>query len=152
MERRRGLRLVRRNEPFESSERFRADMVLNAFGIHFRYTFGDAYGTQKGHNRLVSHLRGVGQFASFIREKNGSVWLGCDESAFLQSHNRAINGHMGNSKPFGEVHYARLAHFRNQIRDSFHVIFRSLVGVLAPGLRQIFRLAFCVEAAGRPTI
>jgi hypothetical protein len=145
-------RSSRSDTAIESRKRFRADMVLNALRIHFRHSLRDAYGTKKSHYGLMAPLGGGSQFAAFIREKNGPVWLGGYKSPLLQPGDRAINGYMSDPESFGEVHHARLSHFRNQIRDRLHIIFRGLIGVLAPGLRQVFRLEFCVEAVGRRAV
>jgi hypothetical protein len=120
-------------------------MVFDAFGVHLRNALGDAKAAKKINNGLVPAFAGDSERAPFFSEKDRPVRLGSDQARSLQTRDGAINGHVGDSQAFGQVHDTGLPKFRNKIRDSFDIILGDLIGVFAAGLSEVLSLAFAAN-------
>jgi hypothetical protein len=116
--------------------------MFYSLGIHFRDALGNAEAAKKINNGLVPAFAGDSERASFFSEKNGTVRLRSNQARSLQTRDGAIDSHVGDSQAFRQVHNARFAKLRNQIRDGFDVILGNLIGVFAAGLREVLSLAF----------
>lgn len=84
-------------------QRFRADMVLDAFSVHFRHPFGDANGTQELNDGFMPAFARRRQFPSGVREKNGAVGLRGDVAGFLQPGDGSVHGNVRHAETPGTV-------------------------------------------------
>jgi len=73
------------------------------------------------------------QLATGFGQKNRAVGLCVYQTFALQSLHRANDGNVGDSQRFGEISGACLAAERDKVGDGFHVILRTLLGVLLTG-------------------
>ena len=96
---------------FEGRKRFRADVMLDAFGIHFGDAFGDAEATEEGEDSFVAVLASGRESSPFFGEKNGTIRLRGNEPRDLEPGYSAIDGDMSHPQPFGEVNDPGFANF-----------------------------------------
>jgi hypothetical protein len=143
---------------FEGGKRFRADVMLDAFGIHFRDAFGDAKATEESDNSFVAALASGRERSAFVGEKNRAIWLSGNKACVLEPGYSAIDGDMSYAQAFGEVNDTGFADFCDQVGDGFNalsgeeegscivegfnLILANLVRMFAACLREILGLAF----------
>src|SRR5882724_7953079 len=94
--------LARCRMAFKCRKRFRADVMLNAFGIHFRDAFGHAEAAQEGDDGFVPAFARGGESTAFFSQKNGTIWLGGNEAGVLQASDGAVDRDVGDAKSFCE--------------------------------------------------
>jgi len=126
---------------FEGGECFRADVMFDAFGVHFGDAFRDAKTAEEGNNDFVATFASGGKSSPFFGEKNRAVRLGGNKACVLEPSYGAIDGNVSHTESFGEVNDAGLAEFGNQIGDGFNVILGNLVRMFAASLGKVFSLA-----------
>jgi len=134
----------------EGRQCFRADVVLNPFGILFGYSLRDAEGTKKLDDCLVALFALRRQLPSLVSEKNGAVWLRLDVAGLLEPSNGPVDSYVRHSQAPGEVHDARLTRFGEEVSDGFHIVFGDLVGMFAPDFGQVSGLT--LSSAGPVTL
>lgn len=127
---------------FEGGEGFRADMMLDAFSIHFSDAFRDTEAEEERDDGFMPALARSGEGPAFFGQKNRAIWLGGDKTGLLQASNGAIDGDVGDAEPLGKVNDASFAEFHKQIGDCFDVILGDFIRVFAPGLSEILCLSF----------
>lgn len=132
--------------PFECSQGIRADVMLDALGIHFRDAIGNPKASKEIDNRFVPAFARDGKRAPFFSEKNRAIRLGSNQAGILQTCDGSIDRNVGDAEAFGEIHDPRFAKFCHEVRNGFDVIFGNLVGMLTAGLGQVLCLAFAADA------
>lgn len=127
---------------FECRKGFRADVMFNPFGVHFGDALGDTEASEEGDDSFVTVFAGGGKGASFFGQKNRAIGLRRDQAGVLQTGDGAIDRDVSYAEAIGEVNDARLANFNQEIGNGLDVILGDLIGVFAPGLREVFGLSF----------
>lgn len=96
---------------FEGGERFRADVMFDAFSVHLSNAFGDAKAAEEGDDGFVATFARGGKSSSFFGEKNRAIRLGGNKACVLEPGYGAIDGDVCHAEPFREVNDAGFAHF-----------------------------------------
>jgi hypothetical protein len=133
--------------PLERGKSFRADMMLDSFGVHFGDAFRDTEAAEESDDSFVPAFARGGNCAAFAGQKNGAIRLRSDKAGVLQTGDGAIDSDVSDAESFGEVNDTRLTDFRNEIGDGLDVVLGDFVGVFAPSLGEVLglSLAACVR-------
>lgn len=118
------------NKPGHVFEGFRADVVLNSFGVRSRRLFSDSEGKQKLIDDLMSAETGVRQFSSALREFDWFVLFDLHQAVPLESPHGADDRDVTDAEMFGEVCDAAHIVFIDDFGDCFNVIFGKLRGMV----------------------
>ena len=125
---------------FEGSERLRAHVMFDAFGVHFGDAFRDAKAAEESDDNFMATFASGGKGSSFFGEKNRAIWLSGDKACVLEPGYGAIDGDVSHAEAFGEINDTGFAHFCHKIGDGFDVILGNLVRMFAACLREVLGL------------
>lgn len=126
-------------KPGHVFEGFRANVVLNSFGVRSRRLFSDSEGKQKLIDDLMAAETGVRQLSSAVREFEWFVLFDFHQAVALESPHGADDGDVTNAEVFGEVCDATHIVFIDDMSDGFNVVFGKLCGmVIANSLILMF--------------
>lgn len=120
----------------KGGERFRADVVLDAFRIRLGDVVWHTKRAKEFQDQLVALTGFFSQLGAFLGKKNGAVRPAGNPAIALQTGDRADHGDMGDPQTPREVDGASLTGRGHEFGDSFDIVLGGFNGMLAAGLAQ----------------
>jgi hypothetical protein len=124
-------------------QRFFADVVFDAFAVDGCGSLAHSQSQQKLIHDFMSTLGKLSKAAAFLGKAHGSIGLCVDVAIPLHSGHSAVDGHVTDSKSFGQIPDSAFSQPLMKLRDRFHVVLRQLGRMIATSSLVAFRSGLC---------
>ncbi len=128
---------------FHQPQRFFADVVFDAFAVDGCGSLAHSQSQQKLIHDFMSTLGKLSKAAAFLGKAHGSIGLCIDVAIPLHSGHSAVDGHVTDSKSFGQIPDSAFSQPLMKLRDRFHVVLRQLGRMIATSSLVAFRSGLC---------